>query len=551
MLNTNINNNLNILLIIPARGGSKAIPRKNIRSLKGEPLIAYVIKTAKKSFFKPDIYVSSDDDEILNIAEKYGIKTHKRDPEKARDDTTLDPVVYDVYQYATMQENKIYNIIITLQPTSPLLSVESLDKAIYMMIKNPAIDTIISAKESTHLSWRRENDRYFPNFTKRVNRQYLTPTFIETGAFLITRARFITEQSRIGSNVELYLLNGKESIDINTFDDWNLCEYHLRRKKILFVTTGNKEVGLGHVYNTLLIANDITNHEIIFLVDAQSQPAYNKIAEQGYQVYIQRNNNIIEDIKYFSPDIVINDRLDTTKAYMQSLKDIGVKVVNFEDLGEGAVFADIVINAIYPEREILPNHYFGSKYFLLRDEFILSPKKDISETVSNVLIAFGGVDPNNYTEKVLKSVYDYCIENNIKINVIAGLGYDFYETIKPFKRIEVFKNTKKMSEHMLKADILFTSAGRTIFEAASIGIPTIVLAQNSRELSHFFASAENGFLNLGLGTLITPNDILYNFRNIVESFEIRRHMNTLMKQTDLTKGRTNVIKLISKLLEEI
>ncbi|HIQ28383.1 MAG TPA: acylneuraminate cytidylyltransferase, partial [Sulfurovum sp.] len=449
---------MNILVIIPARGGSKGIPRKNLRTLAGKPLIYYGIKTSLNSKYAPDVYVSSDDDEILSISKQIGAKTIKRNPKLAKDVTTLDPVIYDAYNQAVEIENKKYDLIITLQPTSPLLKSSSLDKAIEILVNNDEIETVIAATDDTHLTWKKENDQFLPNYKERVNRQYLTPIYKETGGFLITRSNVISGKNRIGKNVELHLLNDGENIDIDTYEDWNLCEYYLKRKKILFVVSGYQEIGLGHVYNTLLIANDILNHNIAFLVDSKSQLAYDKISSKNYTVYMQKNESIVEDIKLLNPDVIINDKLDTEASYITDLKSLRMKVINFEDLGTGAKEADLVINAIYPEKEILANHYFGHDYFVLRDEFILSSPRVISKEVKNVLLTFGGVDPNNYTLKVLQSIYDYCIENGINISVVAGFGYQHYESLTAFTDIAIYKNATDISDHMKKANLIFTSA---------------------------------------------------------------------------------------------
>ena len=541
---------LNILVVIPARGGSKGIPRKNLRLLNGKPLIYYAIQTALKSKYDVDIYVSSEDDEILNTASQFGAKTHKRDMSIADDKTTLDPVIYAAYKYAKQKENKIYSYIITMQPTSPLLKTDSLDRAIFQAVSNQEIETIISAKDETHLSWRKEHNKFIPNYEKRVNRQYLTPAFTETGGFFITKNNIITPENRIGKNVELYLLMEGEEVDIDTYEDWNLCEFHLKRKHILFVVTGNKTVGLGHVYNTLLIANDILNHKVTFLVDSESQMAYDKISSKNYPVIIQKHKNILEDIKAINPDLLVNDRLDTSVDYMTALKKLDLKVINFEDIGGGAKNADLVINAIYPEKQVLKNHYFGHDYFILRDEFIYSQQKSILREVKNVLITFGGVDPNNYTKKVIEIIFEYCLSNNIKVTVIAGFGYDKYDTIKNFKNISILKNITNISKYMLEADIIFTSAGRTIYEIASIGTPTIVMAQNERELTHFFASSEFGFLNLGLGYNVTKDELYNNFVELIEAYDSREYMSSLMKKNDLKNGRKTIRKLIQNLIGE-
>ena len=542
---------MNILVVIPARGGSKGIPRKNLRLLNGKPLLYYSINTALNSKFDLDVYVSSEDEEILNTSLQFGAKVHKRDISIADDKSTLDPVIYACYKYASQIENKDYDYIITMQPTSPLLKTNSLDSAIAKSIENKEIETIIAAKDDTHLSWRKESDKFLPNYEKRLNRQYLTPTFTETGAFFITRKDIITPTNRIGKNVELYILSNGEEIDIDTYEDWNLCEYHLKRKNILFVVTGNDIVGLGHVYNTLLVANDILNHKITFLVDKDSKLAYDKISLKNYPVFIQESENILDDIKKFNPDLVINDKLDTTLEYMQGLKKLSIKTLNFEDLGEGSKIADLVINAIYPEKQIIKNHYFGHDYFILRDEFIYSETKDNKEKIEGILISFGGVDPNNYTKKVIETIYEYCMQHAIKINVITGFGYKKYDSIDNYKNINIYKNVATISKYMLEADLIFTSAGRTTYEVASIGVPTIVLAQNDRELTHFFANSEFGFLNLGLGYNISDEEIYKNFIELIDSYENRKYMSELMLKFDLKSGRKRVNKLIQNLMEDI
>jgi len=542
---------MNILVVIPARGGSKGIPRKNLRTLAGKPLIYYGIQTALKSKYSPDVYVSSDDDEILTISQKVGAKRLKRDASKAEDATTLDPVIYDAYIKIKAEEGKEYDLIITLQPTSPLLKTASFDAAIDVMLAKPSIDTVIAANDDTHLTWKKEGEKFLPNYKKRVNRQYLTPVFKETGGFLITRSNIISENNRIGENVELYLLDGGENIDIDTYEDWNLCEYYLKRKKILFVVSGYQEIGLGHVYNTLLIANDILNHNIEFLVDNKSKLAYDKIASKNYMVHIQKNQNIIDDIKQLNPDIIINDRLDTEASYIMDLKALGAKIVNFEDLGSGAQKADLVINAIYPEKEVLPKHYFGHDYFVLRDEFILTQPRVVSREVKNILLTFGGVDPNNYTLKVLESIYNYCQKNTISISVVAGFGYSNYDKLSKFEAINIYQNVLDISEHMKKANIIFTSAGRTTYEIASLSVPAIVMAQNERELTHFFASEEYGFINLGLGYNVQNDEILKIFSDLEANYEAQKYMSELMAKTDLASGRKRTLKLINDLVEQV
>lgn len=544
-------NPCDILVVIPARGNSKGIPRKNLRLLNGKPLIYYSIKTALSSAYQLDIYVSSDDDEILHISKQFGAKIHKRDLNISDDKTTLDPVIFSCYSYAREKEGKDYKYIITLQPTSPLLKTCTLDLVINKALSDSKIDTVIAAKEDTCLTWKKVNNNYLPNYKKRLNRQYLTPIYKETGAFVITRKDIITDKTRIGKNVLLHSLQQGEEIDIDTYEDFNLCEYYLKRKHVVFVVIGNKKVGLGHVYRTLLLANDIVNHKVTFIVDDASEMAFKKIQSNNYNVKIQKKIKLVDDVIALNPDIVINDILDTQKDYIKKLKKSDFKVINFEDLGEGSRYADIVINSIYSEKKVLKNHFFGQKFFILRDEFMYSKRKKIKKSVKSILITFGGVDPNNYTLKVLKSVYEICIMRGISVEIVTGFGYNNYESLKEFKLASINRNISNISKFMYEADIIFTSAGRTVYEIASIGTPSIVLAQDERELTHFFASPEFGFINLGLGYKVENSKLLNVFLQLINSKSNRVYMNKLMLKQTLTNGRKRVAKIIQRTIESI
>lgn len=539
-----------ILLIIPARGNSKGIPRKNIRDLGGNPLVYYAINTGLNSRFDIDVYVSSDDSEILQISKTLGAKTHKRSEKLSGCEVTLDPVVYDAYLDIGSRTGKKYALVITLQPTSPILKSSTLDSAIQKMLDND-IDTMISAAKDAHLSWKKVDNKFVPNYTKRLNRQELDCVYRETGGFVITKSIFLTEQSRLGKNIDLFLLGDGEEIDIDDYVDWGICEYYLKKKKVVFVVKGNNRFGLGHIYNSLIIANDITNHHLVFLVEKDSRLGYEVIQSKNYEVYMQEDDNIVNDVLRLQPDVVINDRLNTSSDYMMALKDSGVRTVNFEDLGDGIEYADMVINAIYTSETFRENHYYGFSYYLLRDEFQLGRVVEkVSRKVSKVLIAFGGTDPNNLTLKVLNSIYSYCASNEIKIKVVLGLGYDNTEALSDFGLIDIYNNVSNISDFMSEADIIFSAMGRTVYEITSLGIPAILMAQNKRELSHTFGYSQNGFLNLGEGKSLECNVIREEFIKLSESYAIRSRMNKMMAQRDVRSGRSRVKKMIKAVIED-
>ena len=128
----------------------------------------------------------------------------------------------------------------------------------------------------------------------------------------------------------------------------------------------------------------------------------------------------------------------------------------------------IVINAIYPEKESYANHYFGPEYFCARDEFSLVEPLKVRNTISRVLLTFGGVDPNNLTYKVLDAIYESCLKVNIQMDVVLGMGYKDLSSIEKFEKANIVRDAKNISEYMKDADIAFTSAGRDKVRILSI-----------------------------------------------------------------------------------
>lgn len=541
---------MEILAIIPARGGSKGIPRKNVRMLAGKPLISYAINNALNSKFQIDVCVSTDDDEIERISRFFGAEVLRRENRLASDDITLDPVIYDAFLKMSSLKEKKYDIILTLQPTSPLLKAEILDDAIDSFILSE-VDTLISAVNNPHLSWTENKaGEMVPAYTKRLNRQYLPKHFTETGAFLLTRADFMKENSRLGKNISIYEMPPSQAIDIDTPQDWWVAEKELNKKSILIRVEGYSEIGLGHIYRGLSLAYNLIDHEVRFVISKKSGLGIEKIKASNFIFsIIEDDREIGALIEQYKVDILINDILNTTKDYIAYLKDFDVKIINFEDLGEGADSADIVINDLYAPQKVGDHYCWGSDYYVIRDEFLLSNPSQFNSSVKEILIIFGGVDPSNLTEKLFQSIKRINNAYDIKFTFIVGLGYLFYDELKEKAdelslNIEVIRDVKIMTEYMKKADIAVSSQGRTMLELAAMAVPTVLLAQNDRELTHEFGYMHNGFINLGLGRDLTEDTIAETINWLIHASQIREQMHEQMLQLDVKNGLNRVLKLI-------
>jgi len=544
---------MKIIAVIPARGGSKGIPRKNLRILGGKPLIQYALEATLQTPEVTHVVVTSDDLEIQLITKKMGAHFIQRHPDLCADQTPLDPVVFDAYSKMQDITGVDYDAILTVQPTSPFISSETISGAVNKLISNNA-DTLFSVIDDTHLSWREDRTTGIvtPNYEQRLNRQWLPRSFKETGSIQLCLSSVITESSRVGRKVELLELDEREGIDIDTPLNWKFCESMVSRKRYVFVIVGDTQTGTGHAHRAKTIAEHLAGEETIFLCLPGSDIAYNILKQSNYRPIILDNNELAEQVLSFSPDIVINDILDTSSDYMRKLQTADCFVVSIEDLGEGAMFANLVFNALYsPQREFPSHILFGERYFCMRGEFNNCAPYIVKDRVKNVLLTFGGTDPKNMTVKTLLAIGQWCAENDIEIEVISGPGYLHWDNLNQIVRamktvIKISNKVQIMSFPMKRADVCFTSCGRTVYELASLGVPAICMAQNEREEPHTFARLENGVYYLGAGWNIGEDTILEALKAVASSSVTRGIMHEVMKKHDFLNGSSLVLRTIEE-----
>ena len=160
---------------------------------------------------------------------------------------------------------------------------------------------------------------------------------------------------------------------------------------------------------------------------------------------------------------------------------------------------------------------------------------------------FGGTDPLDLSARIYEMAIDYNSSNLEKIAFDFVLGPGYAGSVlnsMPELSIEVSRDVVRISDYMRNADMAFSSQGRTTFELASMGVPTIVLAQNEREQLHRFAQMDNGFINLGLGSEVSDEDILSAFIWLLGAKSVRREMSRLMLRNDLRSGIKRVKRII-------
>ncbi|CAA6819454.1 MAG: N-Acetylneuraminate cytidylyltransferase (EC [uncultured Sulfurovum sp.] len=228
--------NKTFLAIIPARGGSKRLPRKNVLDLKGKPLIAYSIEAGLKSKYVDKVVVSSDDDEILKIAQLYHAETLQRPAFLANDTaTTFDAIKHSIENLEN-ENSKKYDYIVLLQPTSPLRETRHIDEAIELLDEKDA-DAIVSVCEMEHSPlWSNtlDNSLSMQGFLKEeiLNKrsQDLESYYRLNGAIYICKTERLLEEKRflLKENIFAYVMSRECSIDIDEKIDFDMASLFIR-----------------------------------------------------------------------------------------------------------------------------------------------------------------------------------------------------------------------------------------------------------------------------------------------------------------------------------
>jgi CMP-N-acetylneuraminic acid synthetase/spore coat polysaccharide biosynthesis predicted glycosyltransferase SpsG len=538
------------LVVVPARGDSKGIPRKNLRALGGKPLLAHAIEAARRAARVDEVWVSTDNAEIATTAERFGARVVPRAPALATDQVTLDPVIHDAVERIE-QSVGAFDLVLTVQPTSPLLLPATIDRIVERLATEPEVDTILTARDDTHLTWREQDGRIVPDYEARLNRQELPKRFTETGGVLATRRQYVTATSRFGPRVTLEVVSSLEGLDVDTIEDWLFAESALSRRRVAFVVIGNRRQGLGHVTRVLTLMQLFTGHPVRAFCTPDQDLAVEHFRSTFFPIEVVERSDLLDALQRFGADIVVHDELDTRDVDLQAERDLGMRVVCFEDVGAGLTHADLLFNGLYPEEETAPElgRYYGPDVYVLRDEFLSAQRREPRAEVETVLITFGGTDPSRLTLRVLDAIIPL---RPSRIVVVAGRGVHWLDELQRAcdgarsagLEVTLLHDVPLMSDVMSQADVAFSSAGRTVYELAHMCVPTIVLAQNEKELKHRFAGPRSGCLNLGLGAQAAPEAIRGAYTALVASAPLRAALRECMLSLDLTKGRERVVREI-------
>jgi spore coat polysaccharide biosynthesis predicted glycosyltransferase SpsG/CMP-N-acetylneuraminic acid synthetase len=530
---------MRVIFVVPARGGDHEVPYLNIKKLGSHPLIGHTLEQAKKSRYLDRLIVSTDHPKVKEVAEEYGASVpFLRPAELASDSAELKAIVRHAVEFVEAKEQIRFDVVVTLQATSPFRSAQQIDEAIQMLLDRN-LDSVISMKELRSLTWRMRAGKLEPLFDRPGRRDELEPLYQEDGAIRVMRRGVLDSEERLGSKVGHVVMDKMSSLTVHDIYDFWLAERLENMPRVLFRVDGGGEIGMGHVYRSLAAAEALVklkpNADVCFLMRADRPEGAQHVSRKGYQVRVLAGEaSALPAIRDYSPNLIVNDLPSLNDDYLRSLAKLGATTVNFvdslADIEKPQSTAAVIIAVLAEEEVELEDYYAGPAFAILREAF-QKRSADIREKGRHVVLSFGGSDPQGLTLKALAALAPLShTVPKLEVTVVLGPAFSQLSELDGLLRRlpirpRILRHVEHMADILVEGDVVLCSGGMTVFEIAALGRPGIVLCQNAKEEARMRSFAREGSIwNLGLGTEVEESFLRDKARELLFDPEARRRM---------------------------
>ena len=537
-----------VVAIVPARGGYDEVPYLNIKKLGPLPLIAHTLQEAAQSRYIDRVVVSTDDDRVAAVAREYGADVPFLRPAELATVPLIKPVVAHAVRYLEDTEGDHYDLVVMLQATSPFRTAEQVDEALDRLVDSK-LDSVVSVREEKALMWRKVGGKLTQAFGRPGRREDMEPLYREDGAIWAMRREVLDMPERLGARVGCTLMDKSSSVTVHDIHDFWLAEKLVRLPRIVFRVDGGAQIGMGHVYRSLAIANElrsISTADVQFLMSAEHPEGVRAVSSAGYTVRVVSSAGVqavMDAIQEYSPNIVVNDRPFLEKDYLEALATLGASTVNLvdslEDIEKPAEMTSVIIATMHEDQLELDEYYGGPEFAILRESFA-GRVRPIREEAREIVLSFGGSDPQGLTLKVLRALDE--LGSTLRVKAVLGPAFSYKQELAqlvpklPFQPI-LLENVEHMAETLSDADLVFCAGGMTVYEIAALGTPGIVLCQNAKEKRRMdlFSTFES-ILHLGLGTEVEERQIRETARAVLSNAARRRAMSSAGRKLVDAKG---------------
>lgn len=539
------------ICVVPARGTSPTLPKKHFKELAGKPLVAHTIETGLEVF--DDVFVTTESEALAERCREYGARVPSLRPASlAAPDVHLDWVVHQlVEELRALPDVRVEDggPVVILQSNVPLRRPAEIERALDRF--RAGHESVISVVEERRFHWQTDGDRLEPRFEARRTRDELEPYYRETGSINVTTPRLLREGRRVTERPGYVVTDQLSALAVDSVVDLWLAERIADGPTVVFRVDGGPERGMGHVERCLTLARGLSERlrcSVRFVSAADATAGVEHVREAGFRAWAAENPAAA--VRELDPDLAVLDVLDTDPEQVRALHECAAAVVNLEDLAGGLDHADVVVNALYEEGGEETNHHAGADYFMLREEFAdHQPTPD--STPAHLLVTFGGSDPNDLSVQAVRALGDAGL--GLDVRLVLGPGFDGHGDLRALPEryragIE-FVEEPEMGDQARWADLAVSSGGRTAYELAATGTPTIVLAQNDREHRRMRALDAEGVVDyLGRGEAVSDAALVAAVERLRDDANARIRLSERGRAHVDGGGARRVLDLVHELL---
>ncbi|MBY4893444.1 pseudaminic acid cytidylyltransferase [Rhodobacteraceae bacterium N5(2021)] len=521
------------LCVIPARGGSKRIPRKNVRPFFGKPMIVWSIEAALASNVFDHVIVTTDDPEIAEVARVAGAEVPFMRPANLSDDAT--PTV-PVIAHAVDEAEALWgpqDFVCCLYATAPFVLPEDIRKARLLLDTTeadyafPVTSFPFPIQRGVYLRDDGRMEMFHPEHAL-TRSQDLEEAYHDVGQFYWGRkAAWLAGKTLIGPDAAPLIIPRSRAQDIDTPEDWDRAEqlfamFQHSRRKVLFRADAGRELGVGHVMRCLTLADEIDGQATFVCKDIDGH-LEDVIAARGHVVHLlDAGLSAAEDAAAVAGlaqghDLVVMDHYGLGADWSKAMP---APVMVLDDVADRAHDCAVLLdqnlgreasdyNGLVPDGAV---RLIGPEYALLRPEFAsyrtasLARRAEANGAVKRLLISLGGGDMQSVVTWILDVLRTVPGTQYLSIDIILGAAAKSPGVVQSAAEdlpcaVQIHSDVDNMAEHMAGADLMIGAGGSTSWERCALGLPVIVLPLADNQIPAVTAMAK-----AGMARAVKPHD---------------------------------------------
>lgn len=550
--------------IIPARGGSKRIPRKNIREFCGKPMIGWSIEAARKSGAFDEVIVSTDNEQIADVARRFGATVPFLRPAEMSGDTSPLMAVLRLHLDALAREGHAMEFAFCIYATAPFVTPARLSDAVRTLRESDA-DFILGVtpfeypvQRSLRLDAAGRLAFAEPQFALSHS-QMLEPRYHDAGQFFGGRtAAVMAYDSTLLATCLPLQVPRDEAVDIDTPEDWRFAEklFAIQNRKpprTVFKVMGGPAMGMGHILRSLELAAalPLSGIEVAGFVCNDDARSREFITAAGYPLWSDARDFPIALIDQQADVLLIDHPGELHDVCVRSrLARPGLFIAALDCFEMERADCDLIIDLFnhHPtlKAPLSPAVKFaeGPAYAIIRAEFDTwrAKPRTIPPRVKEILVTFGGADPQRHTLLILSA-----LQGALSLHVVIGPNFTHraeVEQLAGAAGAQVYKNVQEIAALMHSCDLAFAGGGTTMLELMSLGTPAIIIPQSDAE-ARFAASMEA----CGAVKTFLPATGAKGLRQIIEPLiddqETRMRMSAAGRQLVDGHGKRRIADLLA------